>query len=254
MSEHASLEGRIAIVTGAAQGIGFAIARTLAERGAKVVLNDISEQRLTEAVQSLGPLEDRAVAVVADISKGDQVTRLVREAEKDHGFVDILVNNAGVLVAKTLVEHTEEDWDGVFDVNLRGAFLCMRAVLPGMTRARTGNIVSIASIAAFHTTTTHVSYAASKAALATLTRDLACEVASDGVRVNAIAPGPIATPMTRSVTEQEGAGHVPAVPLGHLGDPRDIASAVAFLVSDEAAFVTGITMPVAGGADLRLRI
>jgi NAD(P)-dependent dehydrogenase (short-subunit alcohol dehydrogenase family) len=248
------LAGRVAIVTGAAQGIGLGIATALLERGATVFLADVDEDRLAAAPASLGPLAARSQTVVADVADGAQVARLVREAEAVHGSVDILVNNAGVLVAKTLVEHSEEDWDRVCGVNLRGPFLCMRAALPGMIAAGRGSIVSMSSIAAFHTTTEHASYAASKAALAALTRDVASEVAEHGVRVNAIAPGPIETPMTRRVVEDEAAGKVPAVPLGRMGMPADIAAAVAFLVSDEASFVTGVTMAVAGGADLRLRI
>ena len=162
-------------------------------------------------------------------------------------------SNAAVQVATGVLEHTIEDWDRVIAVNLRGVFLCTRAVLPAMIRAGRGNIVNLASIAAFHATTPHVSYAASKAAVVAFTRDVAYEVAPHGIRVNAVAPGPIETPMTAGLLDKDMKDAISrAIPLGRWGDPQDVAAAVAYLASDEAAFVTGATLAVSGGADLRL--
>lgn len=247
------LHGRVALVTGAARGLGFGIARKLAERGAEVVLNDLEEDSLEQASQALGPLARRCRLVAADISRVDEVQRLVSEAQADRGHLDILVNNAGVQVVKPLVEHTVEEWDWVLSINLRGTFLCMHTALPAMIAAGRGSIVNMSSIAAFHTTTPHVSYAAAKAAIHALTRDAAYEVAPHGVRVNAIAPGPTVTEMTDQLPVDVKEAIARSVPLGRWGDPSDIASAVAYLVSDEASFITGITLPVAGGSDLRLQ-
>lgn len=247
-----SLDGRVALVTGAARGLGLGIAQKLAERGAEVILNDLSEESLKAAVDTLGPTGARCRLVAADISEPEDVDRLISEAQADRGSLDILVNNAGVQVVKPLVDHTIEEWDWVLSINLRGTFLCMRAALPGMLAAGRGSIVNMSSIAAFRTTTPHASYAAAKAAIHALTRDTAYEVAPHGVRVNAIAPGPTVTEMTDALPAEVKDAIARKVPLGRWGDPSDIASAVAYLVSDEASFVTGITMPVAGGSDLRL--
>ena len=247
--------GRVAIVTGAARGLGFAIATTLAERGATVVLNGTDEEALGRAAETLGSVVGGAQVrlVVADVSLPEDVARLIDEAEREFGHVDVLVNNAAVQVATGVLEHTIEDWDRVIAVNLRGVFLCTRAVLPAMIRAGRGNIVNLASIAAFHATTPHVSYAASKAAVVAFTRDVAYEVAPHGIRVNAVAPGPIETPMTAGLLDKDMKDAISrAIPLGRWGDPQDVAAAVAYLASDEAAFVTGATLAVSGGADLRL--
>lgn len=247
------LDDRLALVTGAGRGLGLGIARALAERGAEVVLNDTSGDDLARALEAIGPVAERCRTVAADISDPDDARRLVAEARDGARPLDILVNNAGVQVVKPLVEHTVEEWDWVLSVNLRGTFLCMHAALPSMIEARSGSIVNMSSIAAFHTTTPHVSYAAAKSAIHALTRDAAYEVAPHGVRVNAVAPGPTLTEMTEALPSDVKDAITRSVPLGRWGQPSDIASAVAFLVSDEASFVTGITLPVAGGSDLRLQ-
>jgi 3-oxoacyl-[acyl-carrier protein] reductase len=233
-------EGETALITGGAQGLGLGIARTLIERGADVVLADIDGDRLVEAV-------------TVDVSQREEVERMVAEAERGRSHVDILVNNAGVLVVKKFEDYEDDDWDRVMDVKRRGVYLCPRICLPGMIRAERGNIINLASISAFHTTTTHVSYAATKAAVVALTRDVAYEVAPYGIRVNGVAPGAIATPMTASLDTGINQAIGLAVPMGHWGDPSDIAATVAFLASPEARFITGVTIPVAGGSDLRLQ-
>jgi NAD(P)-dependent dehydrogenase (short-subunit alcohol dehydrogenase family) len=247
-----SLAGRVAIVTGAAQGIGLGIAQTLLERGASVVRNDINEERLRESAALLKGLQAPTLEVVADVTSVSDVASMVKAAETEFGVVDILVNNAGILILKKFIDYTESEWDRVLGTNLRAVFVCTQAVLPGMIQARRGSIVNIASIAAFHTTTAHVPYAVAKAGVVALTRDVAYEVAEYGVRVNAVAPGPIATPMTLGERELSEA-QLQAVPLGRWGRPSEIGAAVAFLASAEAEFITGTTLTVAGGADLRLR-
>jgi 3-oxoacyl-[acyl-carrier protein] reductase len=162
------------------------------------------------------------------------------------------VNDAGRVLVKPMVEQSEADWDRIIDTNLKGVFLCCRYVVPEMITRKRGAIVNIASITAFHVTVLHVPYAASKAGIVALTRDLAYEIARYGIRVNAIAPGPIETPMSQAVCAEQRQGIIRTVPLGRMGQPEDIGQAVAFLASDAASFITGVTLPVAGGSDLKV--
>jgi NAD(P)-dependent dehydrogenase (short-subunit alcohol dehydrogenase family) len=243
-----SLDGRVALVTGAATGIGLAIAQELAARGATLVLNDLDIGRLEDAAAEFAT---RPVLVPADIGDERGVAELVEAAEAQRGPVDILVNNAGVLHQQSFLGHSTADWDRVMRVNLRGVFLCMRAVLPGMVEVGAGSIVNLASVAGLHVTTQHAAYAASKAGVIALTRDAAHEMAPHGIRINAIAPGPIETPMTLALDERTRESFASRMPAGW-GRPADIASAAAFLASDDARFVTGVVLPVAGGADLQL--
>jgi len=250
-SPHA-LADRVAIVTGAGRGIGRGIARCLARAGAGVAVVDKEEDRIAPVVAEVEGLGRRGLGITADVARVDDVKRVVRETSERFGKIDILVNNAGVLVVRRMIEQTEEDWDRVLDVNLKGAFLCCREVVPQMIAHRHGAIVNIASIAAFHVTVPHVPYAASKAGVVALTRDLAYEVGRHGIRVNAIAPGPIETPMARIASEEQRQRIAGNIPLGRMGQPEDIGNAVVFLASDAAAFITGATLPVSGGADLHV--
>lgn len=245
------LENRVAVVTGAATGIGLAIAKALGARGAQLVLNDIDGERLQAAASELSSTTSPTL-VAADISDEAGVDRVFSEAESLEPHVDILVNNAGVLLQKDFVDHTAEDWDRVIRINLRGPFLCMHRVVPGMIRAGRGSIVNISSISAVHVTTPHVAYAASKAGVISLTRDAAHELAAHGIRVNTIAPGPTATAMTLALDQEVKDGFSRRMPLGRWGDPADVAAAVAFLVSDDSSYITGAVLPVTGGADLQL--
>jgi NAD(P)-dependent dehydrogenase (short-subunit alcohol dehydrogenase family) len=245
------LRGRVAIVTGAAQGIGLGIAKSLGEEGARVVINDVQEERLAAAREALAGHE--VLAVVADVSRREDVKRLVESTVDAYGGVDILVNNAGVLLNKGFLEHSEEEWNRVVGINLGSVFLCCQAVLPLMIEAGKGAVVNLASIAAFHSTVPHTAYSASKAAIACLTRDLAYEMAPHGVRVNAVSPGMVATSMARDSDQALGKSRlVDSIPLGDWGAPSDIGDAVVFLASDRARYIVGQTVTVSGGADLSI--
>jgi 3-oxoacyl-[acyl-carrier protein] reductase len=247
-----ALGDRVAIVTGAGRGIGRGIARCLARAGVEVAVVDQAEDRIAGVVAEVESLGRRGLGISADVARAGDVKRVVGETLERFGKIDLLVNNAGVVVVRRMIEQTEEDWDRVLDVNLKGAFLCCREVVPEMIARKRGAIVNIASIAAFHVTVPHVPYAASKAGLVALTRDLAYEVGRHGIRVNAIAPGPIETPMARIASEEQRQRIAGNIPLGRIGQPEDIGNAVVFLASDAAGFITGATLPVSGGADLRV--
>lgn len=247
------LNGRVAIVTGAGQGIGRGVALCLARAGARIVVNDTAPDRIAQTVAAVEEIGTQALGVQTNVTQASEVERLVQETLSRFGKIDILVNNAGVVVVKSITDQTEADWDKVLNVNLKGVFLCCHRVVQEMIKQKQGAIVNIASIAAFHYTVPHIPYAASKAGVVALTRDLAYEVARHGIRVNAIAPGPIETPMmSNALTPQQKEGYAKQVPLGRLGQPHDIGNAVVFLVSDEASFITGTTLPVSGGTDLRV--
>jgi NAD(P)-dependent dehydrogenase (short-subunit alcohol dehydrogenase family) len=248
--EYSSLRGKVAIVTGAAQGIGHAVAETLASQGTAVVLVDVLAEKLEQAAEAIRRVGGNASAAVADVSSRDQVRRMVDSVTSTHGTVDILINNAGVLRNTPIADMPEEEWDLVLDVCLKGAFLCSQAVLPIMQARRYGKIVNVSSLAARSTSVLGgAAYTAAKAGLLGFSRHLAREAAPYGINVNAICPGATDTPMTRGGTAGdehfERVGKM--VPLGHWGTPYDQAGAVMFLVSDAASFITGATLDVNGG-------
>lgn len=236
---------RVAVVTGAAHGIGRAVAERLSAEGARVVLGDVDQSAAAEVAAGLGP--DRTIPVGCDLHSTDSVNAMLTQAVDAYGQVDVLVNVAGGTVAMPAFDEIgDEAWQQVLDLNLTGTMRCIRAALPQLRQRSRAAIVSISSVnglAAFG----DEPYSSSKAALTMLTRNLAVELGPAGIRVNAVAPGTI---RTRVWDDQPGGADrlKPLYPLGRVGEPGDIAAAVAFLASDDAAWITGVTLPVDGGA------
>ncbi len=240
------LSNRVAIVTGSGRGIGRAIALKLAEVGATVVVNDIGEAAESVA-EEIKAMNGQSMAILANVSSSSDVARMVEESIAAYEKVDILVNNAGIARDQLMLRMTEEDWDSVLDINLKGAFLCARAVLRHMIKQRWGRIISIASIAGIVGNKGQANYASAKAGIIGLTRTIAKEVASRGITANAIAPGVIDTEMTQQLPENWKEELKNNIPLGYIGSPRDVAEAVAFLASEEARYITGQVLSVDGG-------
>jgi 2-hydroxycyclohexanecarboxyl-CoA dehydrogenase len=251
------LDGRLAVVTGAARGIGLGVAEALALDGAAVVLSDIDAEELERAAAALRERGLDAAGIAADVSDKDSIDALFDQVA-ERGRVEILVNNAGRIVVKPFLEETWEDWSSVIATNLSATFLTCQRAIPSMIEVGRGAIVNVSSLAGFHYTVPHTAYSASKAALAAVTRELAYQFGPDGIRVNAISPGAIATRMTGA--EEEGRLVDPkieeqvlgAVRLGRWGTRQDVGKLVTFLASDDAGFITGDVVTIAGGSDLRI--
>jgi len=241
------LEGKVAIVTGGARGIGFAIATRLADEGGSVVISDLNQEAVDDAARKLTEKGLSAIAVRADVASSDDVKAMVAATLTQWGRVDILVNNAGITRDGLLLRMKDEDWDAVISVNLKGSYHCIKAVLPLMSKQRSGRIVSISSIAGVMGNAGQANYAASKAALIGLTKTVAREYASRGITVNAVAPGFIDTAMTAPLSPAVREGLLKEIPLARLGSPEDIAHAVLFLSSDQAGYITGQVIHVNGG-------
>ncbi len=244
--------GKTAVITGSARGIGKAIALRLAESGANIVLNDIQAAAATleETAAEVRALGVKAFAVTADVSSAEDVNRLIDTAAKESGRVDILVNNAGVTRDALTMRMTDEQWDTVINIDLKSAFLCTRAALKYMVKQKYGKIVSIASVVGLMGNAGQANYSAAKAGIIGLTKSIAKEVGSRGITANAIAPGYIETKMTEALDEKSRLSFTDKIPLKSLGTPRDVAEAVAFLVSDEARYITGQVLGVDGGMSL----
>lgn len=243
----ARLTGKTALVTGAARGIGQAIALTLAREGADVAVCDVKREWLNETEAGIKALGREALTCGADVTQSDQVANAVKSVMDVFGRIDILVNNAGITRDTFLVRMSDEDWDAVLNVNLRGTFLFTRAVTKPMMRARTGSIVNIASIIGIMGNAGQANYAASKAGVIALTRSTAKELASRNIRANAVAPGFIKTAMTDALSEEVREKMMSAIPLARFGTPQDVADVVLFLAGDDSAFVTGQVVNVCGG-------
>ena len=240
-------DGKVAVVTGAARGIGRAIAERLASEGADVALCDLQAEWLADTAAAVQGLGRKALPLAVDVGDGETVNACITEVVKVFGRVDIMVNNAGITKDTLLVRMSDDDWDAVLRVNLKGTFLFSRAVAKYMMKQRSGAIVNIASVIGLIGNAGQCNYAASKAGVIALTKSTAKELASRGVRVNAIAPGFISSKMTDALSQEVRDQMMVNIPMARFGEPGDIAKAVVFLASDEASYVTGQTLSVNGG-------
>ncbi len=238
------LEGRTAIVSGAAQGIGYAIARRLYDEGCRVGLLDISEDKLREAAGSM----EGCAAFVCDVSSVASITEAVKGATQALGSLDIVVNNAGILHNTTILETTEAQWDRIMAVNLKSVFFMVQQAIPFLKESKFPRVINISSLAGrMGGFETGLGYSASKGGILALTMGFARQLAPFGINVNAVCPGTTETPITKEFTPEAMEKLYARIPLGRLGKPEDTAAAVAYLASDDAAFVTGLLLDVNGG-------
>lgn len=243
-----SLAGKVAVITGSSRGIGAAIAMELSGKGAKVVLNYLQNAAAAQSIaDAIKAREGECLVVQADVSLAEGAERLIRAAQEAYGRIDILVNNAGIARDTLMLRMSDAAWDEVLNTNLKGAFLCTRAALRGMVRQRGGRIINISSVVGLVGNPGQVNYASAKAGLVGMTMSLAKEVGSRGITVNVVAPGFIDTEMTQALSDALKQQALGQIPLGHFGKPQDVAHAVAFLASEEAAYITGQVLKVDGG-------
>ncbi|MCJ7642479.1 MAG: 3-oxoacyl-[acyl-carrier-protein] reductase [Desulfobacterales bacterium] len=241
------LKAKVALITGAAQGIGKAVTLVLARHGADVVVADVNIEKAQETAREVEALGRAAMAVRVDVTHLEDVEKMVEAAVQRFGKIDILVNNAGIARDKLILRMTEEDWDTVLNVNLKGTFNCTKTVIKYMSKQRSGKIVNIASVVGMMGNPGQANYSASKAGVIGLTKTVAREFAARGINVNAIAPGYIQTPMTEVLPEKAKEELKRLIPMKRLGQPEDVAHAVLFLVSEVSSYITGNILNVNGG-------
>src|SRR6266704_6082418 len=247
------LAGKIALVTGSGQGIGRATAERLARQGADIVINYRSKANAAaEAKATIETLGQRCVAIQADVSQEEDVTRLFTEATQALGTITILVNNAGTTRDKLILQMSLADFEHVMDTNLRSAFLCTKAALRGMMKARWGRIVNVSSVAGLLGSAGQANYASSKSAIIGLTLSTAREMASRGITANAVTPGFIPTELTATLTEQQRKFLLDNTPMGRFGSTEEVAAAIGFLCSPEAGYITGQVLCVDGGTAMHV--
>lgn len=243
-----TLAGKVALVTGGSRGIGRAIALTLAQHGADVAINYAGNTAAAEEVKAeIEKMGRKAILCQCSVADTDGVAAMVKDVVKELGRLDILVNNAGITRDGLIMRMKEADWDAVLATNLKGVFNCAKAVMRPMMKQKGGRIVNMASVVGEMGNAGQANYAAAKAGVIGLTKSLAKEVASRGITVNAVAPGFIATDMTSVLTDEQKAEMERTIPLGRQGLPQDVANAVLFLVSEDAAYITGQVLNVDGG-------
>lgn len=242
------LKDKVALVTGGSRGIGRAIALELAKNGANIAINYAnSSEKAEELVKEIKKLGLNAISVKADVSKEEDVNNLVKTVEVELGKIDILVNNAGITKDNLLIRMKTEDFEEVLDVNLKGSFLCTKAVARAMMKKKYGKIINITSVVGLVGNAGQSNYSASKAGVIGFTKSMAKELASRGIRVNAVAPGFIDTEMTQILSEELKEEMINNIPLSQLGKPEDVAKAVLFLASSSSDYITGQVINVDGG-------
>ncbi len=242
------LDGKVALVTGASRGIGRAIAIALAKEGASVAVNYAgNSEKAGQVVSEIKEIGSEAVAIQGDVTDADSVTAMVKSVAEQFGKIDILVNNAGITRDNLLIRMKEDDWDSVINTNLKGVFLCTKAVSRPMMKQRQGRVINISSVVGVSGNAGQANYTAAKAGVIGLTKTSAKELAARGITVNAIAPGFIETDMTNDLNEEVGEQMRKQIPLGRFGSPEDVAKTVVFLASEDSSYITGQTIQVDGG-------
>jgi len=242
------LQGKVALITGGSRGIGRATAILLAEQGADIVVNYAGNKAAADVVcDAIKALGRKVLAIQADVSKSAEVQKMVDDSIKEFGRIDILVNNAGITKDGLLMRMKDEDWSSVIDINLTGVYNCSKAVTKPMMKQKSGSIINMSSVVGVNGNVGQANYAAAKAGIIGFTKALAKEIASRNIRVNAIAPGFIATDMTTDLSEQVKEEMLKSIPLNSLGTAEDVAQAVLFLASDASKYITGQTLHVDGG-------